>query len=398
MKRLILVGSVYPEGFLREIKGKCTYVDYAADNFQRALIKGLSSHIDNIMFITYPVFRAPFSKLLRKKGVLYDESAMSKTTLLFTGFLNFPFVKMIDETIRVYKALKEVLYEENNDVLVYGLHSPFLCSVLLLKKQIRRAGVVIPDLPEFMGGGNGVFYKIAKTIDRYIINKCLRRFDCFTILSPYMKEQLPIKDKPCAIVEGIYTEQNDVNITNNKAAGINILYSGLISKRYGVFDLIKAFSKLVGNNYSLWLCGVCSTSDKVLLDELIIKDSRIKYFGSLSVIEARRMQREASLLVNPRHSNEEYTKYSFPSKTMEYLASGTPTVMCKLLAIPQEYNDFLFYFTEESIDGYASKMDEIVHMDSDYLLRRGESGRAFILKEKNEVVQTAKIVELFWNN
>ena len=38
--------------------------------------------------------------------------------------------------------------------------------------------------------------------------------------------------------------------------------------------------------------------------------------------------------VNPRQNNEEFTKYSFPSKTMEYLASGVPVVAYKLDGIP----------------------------------------------------------------
>lgn len=35
-------------------------------------------------------------------------------------------------------------------------------------------------------------------------------------------------------------------------------------------------------------------------------------------------QSESEILVNPRNDNNEFTKYSFPSKVIEYLGSGTP--------------------------------------------------------------------------
>ena len=49
-----------------------------------------------------------------------------------------------------------------------------------------------------------------------------------------------------------------------------------------------------------------------------------------------------AVLVNPRPNNEEYTKYSFPSKDIEYLSSGKPTVAFLLDGMPKCYQDFLY--------------------------------------------------------
>lgn len=110
--------------------------------------------------------------------------------------------------------------------------------------------------------------------------------------------------------------------------------------------------------------------------------------------EVRLLQVRATLLVNPRHSNEEFTKYSFPSKTMEYLASGTSTLMCKLPAIPEEYFEYLYFFDDESIEGYARKIVEICNMDPEMLRVRGEKAREFILKEKNCYSQAKRIFDM----
>lgn len=65
------------------------------------------------------------------------------------------------------------------------------------------------------------------------------------------------------------------------------------------------------------------------------KDRRIQYLGSIPHDEILQLQRTASLLVNPRTPEGIYTKYSFPSKTMEYLASGTPTLYMNCQEFPR---------------------------------------------------------------
>lgn len=70
------------------------------------------------------------------------------------------------------------------------------------------------------------------------------------------------------------------------------------------------------------------------LVELAAKHDRIIYKGLVSrdVIVAR--QKQVALLINPRPSSYEYTQYSFPSKIMEYMLSGTPVLTTKLPGIP----------------------------------------------------------------
>ena len=174
MKQVIIIGSIYPEGLLEEIKDKCTYVDYAADTFQKSLFIGLDKKADNISFITYPVYRAsPFKFCFRGRrentGFL-----CGKSKIIFTGLLNIPILKKIDETRRVYNELKNLLSKKNQSyVSLYSWHSPFLIPVILLRDKIRKTMVIIPDLPEYMGGGKGFFFFLAKAVDRFIINHCV---------------------------------------------------------------------------------------------------------------------------------------------------------------------------------------------------------------------------------
>ena len=56
------------------------------------------------------------------------------------------------------------------------------------------------------------------------------------------------------------------------------------------------------------------------------KDNRIVFKGMVPNKIVVEDQLKATLLVNPRPSIGEFTRYSFPSKNMEYMVSGTPMV------------------------------------------------------------------------
>ena len=73
-------------------------------------------------------------------------------------------------------------------------------------------------------------------------------------------------------------------------------------------------------------------------------------------------EKRALLLVNPRPTNETFSKFSFPSKTMEYLLSGTAVVSTKLPGIPEEYFDYMFSFDSDDRDSIFDKLNELLNL------------------------------------
>ena len=173
------------------------------------------------------------------------------------------------------------------------------------------------------------------------------------------------------------------------------MYAGGIQTRYGVFDLIEAFHQIKNENYRLILCGPCFEMDK--LNHYTSSDSRIEYRGLIPTDEVRVLLKKVTILVNPRHSTEDFTKYSFPSKTLEYMASGTPVLMSPLPSMPKEYKQYLYLFEDESIKGMKLMIEEVLSFKSDDLKSKGYTARDFILKNKNANVQIKKILQLIKN-
>ena len=116
------------------------------------------------------------------------------------------------------------------------------------------------------------------------------------------------------------------------------------------------------------------------------KDSRIQYMGVAPNAEVVAAELDASLLVNPRPTHEEFTKYSFPSKNIEYMASGTPLLTTKLPGMPKEYYP--------SVEGYAKALESVLAQSDEELYVFGEKAKDFVLEKKNSFEQAKRVIEL----
>ena len=104
-------------------------------------------------------------------------------------------------------------------------------------------------------------------------------------------------------------------------------------------------------------------------------------------------EKHAKILVNPRPSKEKFTKYSFPSKTLEYLASGTVAIITKLEGIPNEYYEYCYTFEEENIDGLAKGLNEIMNKSDQELENKARKAKNFVMYKKNNSIQVSRILK-----
>ena len=117
-------------------------------------------------------------------------------------------------------------------------------------------------------------------------------------------------------------------------------------------------------------------------------------FGYVPKKTINELQQKATILVNPRQNNDEFTKYSFPSKTMEYMLSGKPVVMYKLDGIPDEYDNYLTYVNGNDATSFADTMTKICDLTDTEREKIGNAAREYVKEKKNSVAQTKKIIDL----
>ena len=170
-------------------------------------------------------------------------------------------------------------------------------------------------------------------------------------------------------------------MTGVQTCALPIFYTGTLHEKFGVMNLVRAFRTIHSENYELVICGVGDSEEAI--KAAAEEDSRIHFLGKLPRDQVLEWQSKATVLVNPRQNNEEFTKYSFPSKTMEYLSSGVPLVAYKLDGIPDEYDPFIHYVKDDSIECLADTLKSVCEMSDSDRAAIGQTGREFVLKEKN---------------
>jgi len=392
---VIYVGSVFPVSRANEIRlNSKNGIDNAANNFQSALLWGLDHYYPNLKVVTLPAIRTyplNYKKAIFKKSLFSHGSDAEDYCL---GFINIPFVKYVSKYFSLYKKLFKIVdVEEETTIILYGALSPFLKAIFNLKKVRPKLStcVIVADLPQFMSGSRNPLYLFLKKLDSILINKYLKIIDSFVLLSDYMVDALEVGKRPWTRVEGIYKQSNDLEIEKSKKSKI-ILYTGTFSEQSGIEHLLNAFASIDNPNYRLWICGEGKYKMEIINHSTL--DHRIKYFGQIPFIEVLKLQKQATVLVNPRTSEGEFTKYSFPSKTMEYLASGTPCIMNRLPGVPNEYFNYCFVPENETPIDLRNTLLFACEKNQSELNDFGMKAKHFILENKTPEKQCLKIYNM----
>ena len=238
-----------------------------------------------------------------------------------------------------------------------------------------------------------LFWRLFFKLRQKRMHKSLKQYDGFIFLTNNMNLIYNPLQRPYMVMEGCVDKHFIPSKNISKSSSKVIFYAGAIKAHYGLNELVQAFMTLSIPNIELHIYGDGNMVEK--LKEYQQQDSRIKYFGVVSNEQIVEEEQKATLLVNPRLSHEEYVKYSFPSKTSEYMLSGTPLLTTKLCGIPEEYFPYLYTFEDETINGFAKKLSEILSLPDDCLTTKGKDAQRFILDYKNNIIQSKRIKDFF---
>lgn len=144
------------------------------------------------------------------------------------------------------------------------------------------------------------------------------------------------------------------------------------------------------SNYRLVICGLGELNS--LVENATKQDSRIIYKGVLPHEEAVLLQQNATALINPRQPSATLTKYSFPSKTIEYLLSGTPMIGYHLEGIPDEYYEYFFTPSDLTIEALTDTINKVFSMSNIDLYYKAKNAQQFIIENKTAVTQVKKML------
>lgn len=257
--------------------------------------------------------------------------------------------------------------------------SPCVISKLLGKRYNIPVIGIITDLPGMLGVENKA---TRKTVMR------MQNFDGYILLTEQMNKIVNPNHRPYIIMEGLCASQlPELYLGKRRKV---ILYSGSLWKNdAGIEYLVQGFINAKLSGYELHLYG---TGELVpWIEEISKEHQNVKYMGCVTNSEMVKIQSDAMLLVNPRPSKEEFCKYSFPSKTIEYMASGTPVLMTRLPGVPSEYFDYVYTIEDETSEGMCKTLEIVLSKEEKDLKEFGASAREFVKEKKSQKWQSERV-------
>lgn len=392
MLQVLMLGTMVPKA-TNEFCFKKKVKTSAADIAQQYVLHGLEDNdavesIDTIGAVRIKPW--PKAHILRVQS---DIESKDKGEMRGVAYLNIPLFGFVLRERALVSAVKAWAYKHRNKdnivVFVYSMHSPFMRAAKVIKQIIpsARIALIVADLPLLMDM-RGILRKGLKRVDWLRINLYMKYVDKYLLYTKHMAEYLHLSKDKWTLFEGLIDEKRIVTEKQKKSEQLTCLYAGNLDARYGIDLLIEAFSK-IKTKAKLYIYGEGFDSQRIA--SLAADKERIEYFGQVTPDEVFDVMKKSTLLINPRPSTIGLSKYSCPSKTFEYIASGTPVLMNPLQGMPDEYLPYVYLFRSETVDGYASSIDSILSKSTLELEEFGFKASQFLktTKSSRTVIQKA---------
>mgnify|MGYP005773632661 CR=1 FL=1 len=397
MNVIYLSSSCSKKKFYSLVKNRQTNTIPQAQKYHQLLIEGLSfcKDIQLTACSALPVNRSCSKKVYYS----FEEEQVDGIKYITLPFLNFPILRQACLFFTAKKYIKKICDKDSRNVIVVDVLNQSLSSAARCVGKRYKIPVVgiVTDVPGHLSGSSLKSKSIlkrsfAKLIEKYAISS-LEKYDAYLFLSKPMDEVVNRRNKPYIVIEGQCDNKQKyvINSLSNKTSPKVILYSGSIHVEYGIALLVNAFMKCNLSDWELHIYGDGNYRDDLI--KVCNENKSIKYFGLQPNDVVVKKQIEASLLINPRPSNYDFVKYSFPSKTMEYMASGTPLLMTRLPSLPEDYFDYVYFIEDESLEGFCDALQRCCAISPTELHVFGDKAKNFILANKSNLIQGYKFCE-----
>ena len=379
------------------------------DFFQQLFLES-NKKIGNVGQKYHQLFCQGLSQNLNKKITVISQPPSTKNSFRinetdnfikykYTPIINIPLIKQLIVFIFTFAYTLNWIIKnrtKNRTIICSATRLYNSIPAFLLGKIFRlKLTLIVCDIPHM------TFYQ--QTTKRlsskekcsiFLSELFIYSFDLYILMTKEMNNIVNKRNKPSIIVEGFcdYNMKDIPNVLQNKNSKKIVLYAGGLFKKYGIDLLIQAFASLQIKNTELWLFGEGD------IDKQLYNYDNVVFWGQKINSEVVKAEIEATVLVNPRLSNEEYTKYSFPSKTLEYMSTGTFTITTRLAGIPDEYFKYCGVFETENKEGFAKILKLYLSLDSSELHAKGLKAKDFVITDKNNISQSKKVITFISEN
>lgn len=364
--KVLFCGTLASEHIEFQIKG----ISAAGNRFQCNMIK-------NMQELGYEVYTCSYLGITLPdeiKDELKREEQLRKNKCQYV----FKEKNMILCIIQYYKKMLKVL-KSVDIVICYNIIYAWLLLPYIAKGKGKKCIVIVADYSESISYQRAIHKIYAK-----LQLLSMQGFDIVIGLSLNIHSKLKKKQNFILMEGGIDQTFYDMfsNQVWSKEPPFILMYSGLLSEVTGLRLLLKAMQQIHRQDIKLIITGKGPLEKEV--KQAVIADERICYKGYLTYEEYVEQLHNADILINPRNMNLPENRNNFPSKIMEYLATGKLILSTKFAGWEKFEKNVIF--CESNADGIQRGIEDIIGKWGDReLYYRSNRGRAKQFEWKEQI-------------
>jgi glycosyltransferase involved in cell wall biosynthesis len=273
-------------------------------------------------------------------------------------------------------------------IIVFNVFTPLATAVLAAARATgAQAVAVVADLPHGLYRFEGL-RGVVERADYAVQKRLLARFDGLVPLTPFIAGDFAPRT-PALVMEG-GIEPADVDLSPPPPVEpLTCMFSGTLFDVNGVDRLLAAIRLVDEPRARFRFYGAGPLEDAVRA--AAASDPRVEHCGLVPNHEVRARQRAAAVLINSRIVEGAITRYTFPSKLIEYMSSGRPVLTTPLPGIPDGYRQHVMMLDGDSAADMAAGIRRAFATDAATLAAVGRAGRDFVLREKSWSRQAERV-------
>ena len=330
-------------------------------NFYAKLIKALSFR-NNVSVVSHRPFR---------KDMFDDDSLERKQTS--DGQVKYYYTHVeYTKSYKLFDEVEEIMWNAEQAAQDFR-GSNFIIITDTLRTNLLKAAIkfgkkynakVIGMLTDNPANLSNVRPSYVRKIYKNV-SKC----DAYLALSNGLLRAFRVSNKPNYVFEGLVDEEIS---TKKQPIGNYYFFGGALYERYGVKRLINAFiesdvpEKLV-------IAGTGPLREYIFQNTE--KNNRILYLSQLPKEKIYGLEQNAIANINPRPFSKKLDEESVPSKLLEYLASGVPTISTKHSKLYEYFKDDVYWIEDDSHNGIKNALNAFINGNKEEYKKRATSAR-----------------------
>jgi glycosyltransferase involved in cell wall biosynthesis len=390
---LAFVGTVVPD----EPRFRSSAFNRAGNNFQYQLVRGLALHgiADIEVLSARPLPSYPRSSTL---WVTPQHERLGDVPVRLLSFPNVTPLKQIVVGIGVLVGLLRWGWRKRKSrhrvVLTYNLTMP-PGAFTLLGARLARAKAVV-SVNDINIPGQTVPASVLWRLDVRLQRWLLPKFDGYIAVADQIATDFFPGRGYVRVEGGVDGAFLDLTRrTHDKApkqtSAFVFAFAGWLNEANGVRVLLSAFRLLREPDFHLRIAGTGPLQGVV--EEASRQDARIQFLGMLDSAGVAGLYLTADVLLNVRLTKGIDTRYFFPSKLIEFLASGVPTITTSVAHAKDEFDSLVYVLHDESARGLAELMSFVAARSDHERSTVANRAREYAVTNKTWDVQTAKVAQ-----